>query len=158
MGLDAFATKIVLYGIARLVRARATTARDTAIVMSNMVGIFAEMGQLEEAMDAAREAWPFMRRSKKLFLDQTVYLFWRSGLPKPAARLLGASDAEVARYGAPRQPNEQRLMAAARPALATALGDTEFAACLGSGRSMREGEIHALIAETLAAAPLPPHR
>ena len=136
--------------LARMVRARPTTAGETAIVMANMVGIFAEMGQVEEAMHAAREAWPFMRRSKQLFLEETVYLFWRSGLLKPAALLLGASDAEVARHGAPRQPNEQRLMTAARPALAITLGATEFTACLAAGASMREGEIHALIAENLA--------
>ena len=106
-------------------------------------------------MHTAREAWPFMRRSKRLFLDETVYLFWRSGLPKPAALLLGASDAEVARYGAPRQPNEQRLIAAARPALAIALGGTEFAACLAAGASMREVEIHALIATNLEVGPQP---
>jgi hypothetical protein len=46
-----------------------------------------------------------MRRSKQLFLDDIAYVFWRSGQPIPAALLIGASDADLARNGTTRRSN-----------------------------------------------------
>jgi len=137
--------------LAEQIRTKPAMPGDMAIVMSNLVGIFAEQGHLDVAVRAAREGWPFMRRSKQPFLEEMVYLFWRCGQLQPAALLLGNSDAEHARSGHERQPNERRLMAAARPALAAALGESGFASLLESGATMQEGELYTLISDAIDA-------
>ena len=61
-----------------------------------------------------------MRRAQTYFVEEWAYLFWRRGQVETAARLLGASDAQRPGAAEPLQPNERRLIAEARAALAGA--------------------------------------
>jgi len=78
-----------------------------------------------------------------------VHLLWRRGESTTAALLLGASDARF-RSGRPRQLNEARLIAQARPALEAALGPEAFASKHAAGAALDEGAIAAIISEALA--------
>ena len=137
-------------GLAEQLRARPASFTDTALVFSNVVGILSEMDRVEEASRAARESLPFMRRAKQYFLDVFVHLLWRRGQFEAATLVLGASEAVIADNQAPRQPNEQRLIAKARPALQSALSDEVFASGLAAGAALSEAELHALISGALA--------
>ena len=108
------------------------------------------MGRIDEASAVAREGLPPMRRARYLYLEEWVYLFWRRGQIDAATRLLGASDAERARFGAPLQENELRLIAEARPALEALLAPDAFAANLAAGAALGQTELFALISEALA--------
>jgi hypothetical protein len=83
------------------------------------------------------------------YLEGYVHLLWRRGDGATAALLLGASDARL-RSGRPRQPNEARLIAQARPALEAALGPEAFASKFAAGAALDEGAIAAIISEALA--------
>ena len=143
--------------LADQLRARPTSDTDTALVFCNVVGILSEMGRIEEASSAARESLPCMRRAKQYFLDVFVYLFYRREQFDPAALLLGASEAAISNNQAPRQPNEQRLIDLARPALIAALTPEAFARHLVEGAALGEVELHAVVAEALSRSPeIPP--
>ena len=88
----------------------ARPAADDELIDSfaNVMGILSEMGRIDEASAAAREALPIMRRSQRYGIEEWVYLFWRRGQLDAAALLLGASDAEQVRTDVPLQPNEER--------------------------------------------------
>ncbi len=145
---------------ARIARALAADLRqrpaaytDMDVLFANLMGILSEAGEIEEATAAAREALPIMRRSRNYFVDEWVYLFWRRGQHDVATLLLGASDAEVVRYGMSRQQNEERLVAQARAALAAAVPADAFVRSLAAGAALRDVDIAALIAEALGPAP-----
>ena len=139
--------------LAEQLRARPASDTDTALVLSNVVGILGEIGRVEEASSAARESLPFMRRAKQYFLDVFVYLLWRREQLESAALLLGASEAVIAAHRAPRQPNERRLIAQARPALEAALPADAFARLVAQGAALSELELHAVVAEALSRPP-----
>ena len=136
--------------LAEQMRARPVGPTDTAFVLSNLIGILSETGRVEEATTAARESIAAMRRAKQYYLDEFVHLFWRRGQLQTAALLLGASEAVVTGNGAPRQPNERRLVAQARPELEAALSHAAFASNLAAGATLGEGELHAVISDALA--------
>ena len=101
-------------------------------------------------MRAARDVLPFMQRARTYFVEEWAYLFWRRGQREAAARLIGASDAQCLKDDVPRQPNEERLIAQARADLEAVMGAEAFAGSLAAGARLREAELFALIAETLA--------
>jgi hypothetical protein len=109
-----------------------------------------EMGRIDDASAAAREAIPVMRRARYTYIEEWVYLFWRRGQIDTATLLLGASDAERVRFGTPHQENERRLIAEARAALEARQHPDAFASGLAAGAALDEGEWLALISEALA--------
>jgi hypothetical protein len=100
------------------------------------MGILSELGCVEEASAVAVEALPMMRRSRRHFVEEWAYLFWRRGQLETAAILVGATDAEESRSGALSQPNEARLIAEARAALAAQLESETLARCLAAGAAL----------------------
>lgn len=108
------------------------------------------MGRIDDATDAAVIGLPLMRRSRRYFPEEWAYLFWRRGQHEAAAMLVGATDAETARTGAPSQPNEARLLRAARPALAEALPPDAYARCVAAGAALDAAGLLSLLERTLA--------
>ena len=141
--------------LAEQLRTRPASVTDTALVFSNVVGILSEMGNVEGASRAARESLPFMPRAKQYFLDVFVHLLWRRKQYESAVLLLGASEAVIANHQAPRQPNEQRLIDHARPALEAALAPDAFARCFAAGSVLSEAGWHAVVAQALSESHLP---
>jgi tetratricopeptide (TPR) repeat protein len=131
-------------------RDRPLTALDMAGPFGLAMGILSEQGRIDEASAVGSEGLRVMQRTQWHQIELWAYLFWRRGQLEAAARLLGASDAIVLRTGVPRQPNEQRLTAAARAGLETTLGTGAFASSLAAGAALGEGEQFALISEALA--------
>jgi hypothetical protein len=107
------------------------------------------MGRLAEALAAAREASPWMRRSRSIYIEEWVYLYWRLGQPDTAALLLGAAEARQARSGTPPQENERRLVAESRAALRAAMEPAAFAGALAAGAALAEDKQLAFIGEAL---------
>lgn len=141
--------------LAEQLRTRPASVTNTALVFSNVVGILSEMGNVEGASRAARESLPFMPRAKQYFLDVFVHLLWRRKQYESAVLLLGASEAVVAKHQAPRQPNEQRLIDHARPALEAALTPDAFARCFAAGSVLSEAGWHAVVAQALSLSESP---
>jgi ATP/maltotriose-dependent transcriptional regulator MalT len=131
-------------------RQRPLTALDMAGPFAAAMGILSEMGRIDEASAAAREALPLQRLVKRHDLEFWAYLFWRRGQPDLAACLLGASDARLARTSQLLYPNERRLIAETRAGLATALDANELARALAAGASLSAGELLGSIAEALS--------
>jgi predicted ATPase/DNA-binding winged helix-turn-helix (wHTH) protein len=135
--------------LAEDLRGRPAAAGDMAILFANLMGILSEMACIDEASTVAAEALPMMRRARYTYVEEWVHLFWRRGQAETAARLLGASDAERARFGTPHQVNEERLIAEARAALADELPADEFASMLAAGATLTQAEMLALISAGL---------
>jgi hypothetical protein len=131
-------------------RAKPSADADMAVAFGNAIGILGEAGRVEEAAAAARHALPMMRRAQTYFVDVWAYLFWRRGQREAAARLIGVSNAGCVRSGAPRESNEERLIAQARADLEARMGADAFAGCLAAGTRLREAELYALISDALA--------
>ncbi len=139
--------------LADALRARPATDGDMDVHFANVVGILSEMGRMGEAVTAARDALPIMRRSRHLYVEGWAYLFWRRGQHAVAALLLGASDAELLRAEAPLQLNEARLMAAARAGLEAQLAPEALAKALADGARLDVDGVFAVIDEALAHQP-----
>jgi predicted ATPase/DNA-binding winged helix-turn-helix (wHTH) protein len=131
-------------------RARPATHADMSVAFANVLGVLSEMGRIDEATAAATETLLHMRQSRDLYIDEWAYFFWRKGRVDVAAQLLGASDAEQARAGVPRQFNEQRLTAETRAGLEAALTPDALANHLAQGAALDKGQLFALIADALA--------
>jgi tetratricopeptide (TPR) repeat protein len=131
-------------------RARPAADSDMDVVFANLIGILSEMGRLDEASAAAGEALAIMRRTRNLFIEEWVYLFWRRGQVDTAVLLLGVLDAKLARTSDALQPNEQRLIAVVRAALERTLDPDALARSLATGAGLVEGELPALLGSALA--------
>ncbi len=131
-------------------RVRPAANSDMAMQVANLIGILSEMGRIDEASAAAREAIPILRRARYTYIEEWVYFFWRRGQFDTAARLLGASDAERARFGTPHQPNEQRLIDEARAGLAARLPADTLTRGLAAGAALDEHDWLTVISEALA--------
>jgi hypothetical protein len=94
-----------------------------------------------------------MRRTNRYFLEEWAYLFSRRGDAETAALLLGALDASFRETGTPLQPNEQRLVASVRAALAGAMPPDVLATHLAAGAALGEESLPKLLSEALAKAP-----
>jgi len=114
-----------------------------------LFSILSEMGLVEEACAAAREALAIMRRTQNYYVEEWAYLFWRSGDIDTASRLLGVSDAHCARAGAPLYPNQQRLVDAVRCDLQAVLEPQTLARKLAGGAALSNVELATLIFEAL---------
>ena len=131
-------------------RAKPAADGDMIVAFANAMGILGETGHVDEALRAARDALPMMRRARTYYVEAWAYLFWRRGQREAAARLIGASDAQCMKDDTPRQPNEERLIAQARAELEAGMGAETFAAARAAGAGLGEAELAALIAGTLA--------
>ena len=134
-------------------RAKPTASAEMDIHFANLMGILSELGEIEEASSAAREALPMVVRTRAYSLEQWAYLFWRRGQLETAALLLGASDAELAKIQTPRQVNEARIVAAARAGLAASLPTAGFQGLTAAGAALGERDMVAAISEAIAQPP-----
>jgi len=119
-------------------------------VLANAIGILSKMGHIDAASAMAMELLPLIQRTRRHFVEEWVYLFWRRGQNDLATLLLGASDARNVQAGEPPQPNERRLIAAARAALEAQSPAGMYASRLAAGAALSDGEIVALISEGMA--------
>jgi tetratricopeptide (TPR) repeat protein len=130
-------------------RARPAAHTDMDTAFTNSMGILSEVGSIEEASTAARDALLTLRRTRRCFIEEWVYLFWRRGQLDTASLLLGACDARNARAEEVPQPNEQRLIAEARAGLEAAVHSDMFATSLAAGAGLGDGDLLALISKAL---------
>ena len=159
----------VLWGLGRLKEAsielrlivdRKSTRRPASNVLamaySNLLGVLYELGQTEEATQAARDGLPHMRRSRTVAtsLDNMTCLMCLRGQLVVAARLLGASDAQVGRHGEGRDPNERRGISRARQTLESAFGNEVLAAHLAEGATLGADALEGMIAAALEPSAL----
>jgi hypothetical protein len=131
-------------------RTRPAADADMTVAFANAIGILSETVHIGEAVRAAHDSLPLMRRARSYFVEEWAYLFWRRGQCEAAARLIGASDAQCEKDDTPRQPNEERLIAQARADLEAKMGVEAFAGSLGAGARLGEAELIALSSESLA--------
>ena len=136
--------------LAEEMRARPVIEGDMAMVLANWIGILAELGRIDEASAVSREALPIFRRTRMIYVETWVYLFWRRGQLDAAAILLGASDAERTRFGTPHQKNEARLIEATRAGLEKGLPRDAFARAHAEGVRLEAKGWHALLTEVIA--------
>jgi predicted ATPase/DNA-binding winged helix-turn-helix (wHTH) protein len=139
--------------LASELRARPSAHADMDVLFANLIGIHSELGDIDAASTVAREALPLMQRTRRIFIEEWVYLFWRRRQLDTAARLLGAFDARSARTQDSPQPNEERLIAMARAGLEAQLPDNAFANHLVAGAAFDDGEIFRIISEALEQSP-----
>lgn len=138
--------------LAEELRAKPTPYVDMEVLFANLIGILSEMRRIDEASAAAREALPMMRHTGDTFLEEWIYLFWLRGQADVAVLLLGAFEAKLVRTEQPVQPNEQRLIAAARAGLADQMRPDAFAHGLKAGAALTQVELFASISDALARA------
>ncbi len=107
--LDA-AVSVFLEYVARLRRSPTGRKSSLGFTLANLAGLFTERGELEEALAAAREGLPLIRDGGYvwLFADHFALRAALAGNLVNAARIAGYADAERAKKGAPREPNEAR--------------------------------------------------
>jgi len=134
-------------------RVRPAADSEAATLYANVLGILSEMGRVGELSALAAEALLVMRRAQAMFPEIWVYVFWRRGQHEVCAKLLGVSDAAVARTGVPLQVNEQRLVDAARAGIAQSLASGVLERCLAEGAALDDDGVHALIVAALAVNP-----
>ncbi len=134
-------------------RTRPAAISDTDVLYANLMGILSEMGRVDDASRAARDALPFMRRSHNYYLEEWIYLFWRRGQLELAALLLGALDAKAARTGMPPQSNERRLIATARKGIEDAMEPETLTQYRSTGASIDADRLSGVLAEALAQPP-----
>jgi hypothetical protein len=135
--------------LAREFLTRPATDSEMALLFANLIGIHSEMGCIDQATAAAREAIPLMSRARYSYIEEWLYLFWRRGQLNIAAVLLGASDAERLRYGTPHRANERRLIAQARAALEAQIDSHELVSLLAKGDALKEGDWLPLVSHAL---------
>ena len=131
-------------------RSRPAAIGDSDVAYANLMGILSEMGRIEEASRAARDALPFMRRSHDYFLEEWIYLFWRRSQLEVAALLLGALDAAAARTGLPSGSNERRLIATARKGIENAMAPEMLTQYRTTGASIDADRLSGVLSEALA--------
>ena len=114
--------------------------------LANLAGILVARGELAEALLIAGEAMPLARFDDCAtpLLDHLAALAGKSGRFEAAARLWGYTDAELARRGNPRQPNEQRPIDDLAQCLAASLVAAELARLKAAGAQMTEDQAVAL--------------
>ena len=135
--------------LAREFLTRPATDTEMALLFANLIGIHSEMGCIDQATAAARDAIPIMSRARYSYIEEWLYLFWRRGQLRTAAVLLGASDAERLRYGTPHRANERRLIAQARAALKAQIDSHELVSLLAKGEALIEGDWLPLVSHAL---------
>jgi tetratricopeptide (TPR) repeat protein len=80
------------------------------IALGNLAGVLTELGSLDEAIAATREAMPLLREGgfAWLLMDHFALLAALTGSLENAARLVGYADSRFAKRNAQRQANEAR--------------------------------------------------
>ena len=125
---------------------------DRIEAMSVHLGVLGESGRLDEAIAAAREALPVMRRMPKFRFESCAQLLWRLGRPQLAARVLGAQAARERDGREAKQVNEERIARATLAALQTQLPAAQLSAEMALGDRLSYLDVCALLAEALVGA------
>ncbi len=110
--------------------------------LTNLAGVHAERGELDEALEAAREGMPMLREAGQvwLLLDHFALLAARAGKTVNAARIAGYADSARATKGVARQPNEARARDRIQTLLAETLDPDGLLRLLAEGAAMSEDE------------------
>ena len=131
-------------------RRRPTTLADTDVLLANLMGVLAELGEVDEATKTAAEGLSVMRCSRNYFLEEWTYLFWRRGQPDTAALLLGRVESDARSSGSPMQSNELRLVTAVRMGLEQSMPPAELARQRAAGAALGDTDIGELLSKALA--------
>jgi len=125
---------------------------DTELVdaLAMLVGIFGECNRLDEAILAAKEALPVMRRLRRFRLESFAQLLWRLDRPEAAGQVLGALAMRRRQGRHKPQMNETRIEHATLEGLRSALGPQRLAAAMAAGDGLAEDGVCDLVAEALA--------
>jgi predicted ATPase len=125
---------------------------DRVEAMSVYLGVLGESGRIDEAIAAAREALPVMRRMPKFRFEHCAQLLWRLGRPEAAARVLGAQAARERDGREMKLFNEARIARKTLAALQTQLPAAQLSAEMALGDRLRYLDVCALLAEALVGA------
>jgi predicted ATPase/DNA-binding winged helix-turn-helix (wHTH) protein len=134
-------------------RHRTASATEVIDALTILVGIRGEVGRIEQAAAAARDALEVMRRMPKFRFEGYAQLLWGLGHPEAAARVLGALAALHRERREQHQINDDRIAGATLAALASALPPARLAAEMASGERYGASDICSLVAEALEASP-----
>lgn len=115
-------------------------------IWTNLFDAHVEQDQLEQAREAATQAWPLVLELNRIqwWLDSAAHLAAREGRVRQAARLVGASDARYALLRVFRQRNGIRCIAAAEARVRERLAEAEVDALKREGAMLSIDEILAL--------------
>jgi predicted ATPase len=120
----------------RIQRDRSLRSGLENIVFSNLSASLTALGQIDEALEMARRAYPAVEQAGRVMelLDPFALLAFKRGRTGDAARMLGRAEMRYATSHVPRQPVEQRLHETLLLGLQGALPPDELS------RLMKEGE------------------
>jgi len=132
---------------------RQRTASDSEVIdaMTILVAIRGEVGNVEQATAAARDALPVMRRMPKFRFEGYAQLLWRLARPEAAARVLGALAALHRERREQHQINDDRIARSTLAALTSALPAERLAAEMAAGGRLGASDVCSLVAEALEA-------
>ena len=118
-------------------------------VLANLGGVLIEQGEIDEALVTLREAMPMVREGGWFFRfgDHLALRLVKAGRADAAARLLGYTDAEHARFEANRQVNEARAHESVLAILSAAMAPAELAQRMAEGAKLTEDEAARLALE-----------
>jgi tetratricopeptide (TPR) repeat protein len=121
----------------RIQRDRSLRSGMENIVLSNLSASLTALGEIEEALEWARRAYPAVERAGRVMelLDPYGLLAFKRGHVGDAARMLGRADMRYATCNVPRQPLEQRLHDTLLLKLQGAMPPDELS------RLMKQGEV-----------------
>jgi predicted ATPase/DNA-binding winged helix-turn-helix (wHTH) protein len=108
--------------------------------LAMLTAALVQQGQLDEALQRAREATQLMRRDGSLarFLDDLAMLAFKLGRSADAARALGRAEAYFVEQPIRRQPGEQQVRDSLLTQLRRALPEEELARYLEEGAVMSD--------------------
>ncbi len=137
---------------ALLRRAFSTTtsaANTLGCVLGNLSGVLAERGEIDAALEAAREAIPLLTdgRYTWIFMDHFALRAGLAGKLTSATRLCGVADAAHVAKKKVREPNELRARASLHALLRDKLAPAEIERLLAEGEKMSEEEAGRLALE-----------
>ncbi|HET7525215.1 MAG TPA: winged helix-turn-helix domain-containing protein [Burkholderiaceae bacterium] len=139
-----------LHELLTALRRRPVSDVELVEALSTRAWVLAENGRLDQAVEAAREALPVMRRMPKFRLEGWAHLLWKLGQPEAAARVLGA---QVARQRSGRelyQINEDRIRRATSVALEATLPPAALSSEMSAGEGLTFSDVCALLGDALS--------
>jgi hypothetical protein len=137
------------YRLADELRLRPTIDAVASTLLANLLGIFSELGRVDDAAIFAPQALETQRRTGEYYPENWAYFFWRRGQVEVAAQLAGAADALRARTGIHFESIELRLITQVRAALEAQLAANELARHLTVDAAFGKHELYDIIARAL---------
>jgi len=119
------------------------------VATGNLSSALTELGQLDEALQLARAAFPLAAQADLLLsnLDPFALLAFKRGRIANAARVLGRTEAQYAIVSNRREPNEQRMRDSLFAALREALPAAELECLFKEGAALSNEEAGRLALE-----------